>query len=169
MKKTVLIYSSLTGNTKKVGEAIYDVIDGEKSIYPVEEVNSINFDNFDRVILGFWVDKGHADTRIKKLAGKLKDKEIAFFGTLGAEPDSDHGKKVYTRVSELCAKKNTFIGGFLALGKVADKLVERMGKFPLNLIHPLTPERLARIENASTHPNEQDLSDAQNFFKAILN
>ena len=169
MKKTVLIYSSLTGNTKKVGEAIYDVIDGEKSIYSVEEVNSINFDDFDRVILGFWVDKGHADTRIKKLAGKLKDKEIAFFGTLGAEPDSDHGKKVYTRVSELCAKKNTFIGGFLALGKVADKLVERMGKFPLNLIHPLTPERLARIENASTHPNEQDLSDAQNFFKAILN
>lgn len=168
MKKTILIYSSLTGNTKRVGEAIFEIIEGEKDIYSVEEVNSKMIDKYDRVILGFWVDKGTADSRIRKLIGSIKNKELAFFGTLGAEPDSEHGKKAYNKVKLLCTKNNTLIGGFLCLGKVADKLVERMGKFPLNLIHPLTPERMARIENASTHPNEKDFENAKNYFKNIL-
>lgn len=170
MKKTILIYSSLTGNTKKVGEAIFEAIPGENNlILPVEEINSVNFDDFDRIIIGFWVDKGTADSRIRKLIGKLKNKDIAFFGTLGAEPDSEHGKKVYSRVTELCSKNNNLLGGFLSLGKVSDSLVEKMGKFPLNLIHPLTPERLARIEKASTHPDEKDLNDAKEYFSSILN
>ncbi|MGL5428628.1 MAG: flavodoxin family protein, partial [Cetobacterium sp.] len=118
MKKTALIYSSLTGNTKKVGEAIFEVIEGEKTIFSVEEVTPEMIKSYDRVIVGFWVDKGTADSRIRKLLGKTSGKEVAFFGTLGAEPDSDHGKKVYRRVTELCTKNNTLLGGFLSLGKV---------------------------------------------------
>ncbi|SJZ77254.1 Flavodoxin [Cetobacterium ceti] len=169
MKKTALIYSSLTGNTKKIGDAIFEIIPGDKSIYSIEEAKELSFEEYDRIIVGFWVDKGHADSRVKKLINRLKNKEIAFFGTLGAEPDSDHGRKVYTKVSELCSKNNNLIGGFLSLGKVSDKLVEMMKKFPLNLIHPLTPERKARIEKASTHPDENDLNDAKNYFISILN
>lgn len=43
-----------------------------------------------------------------------------------------------------------------------------MGKFPLKLVHPLTPERLARIEAAKSHPNEKDFLEAQEYFKNIL-
>ncbi|MGL5001277.1 MAG: flavodoxin family protein [Cetobacterium sp.] len=168
MKKTALIYSSLTGNTKKVGLAIFDIIEGEKAMFSVEDAKLEIIKEYDRIIFGFWVDKGTADSRIRKLLGKTSGKEVAFFGTLGAEPESDHGKKVYKRVTELCTKNNTLLGGFLSLGKVSEKLVERMGKFPINLIHPLTPERIARIENASTHPDKQDFEKAQNYFKMIL-
>ncbi len=168
MKKTVLIYSSLTGNTKKVGEAIFEILEGEKDIYSVEEFDIKTLDRYDRVILGFWVDKGVADSRIRKLIGNIENKDVAFFGTLGAEPNSDHGKKVYNRVAELCNKKNRLIGGFLSLGKISEKLVEKMGKFPLKLIHPLTPERLARIENASNHPNDEDFDNAKRYFMSIL-
>lgn len=168
MKKTVLIYSSLTGNTKKVGEAIFEILEGEKDIYSVEKFDIKTLDRYDRVILGFWVDKGVADSRIRKLIGNIENKDVAFFGTLGAEPNSDHGKKVYNRVAELCNKKNRLIGGFLSLGKISEKLVEKMGKFPLKLIHPLTPERLARIENASNHPNDEDFDNAKRYFMSIL-
>lgn len=168
MKKTVLIYSSLTGNTKKVGEAIFEILEGEKDIYSVEEFDIKTLDRYDRVILGFWVDKGVADSRIRKLIGNIENKDVAFFGTLGAEPNSDHGKKVYNRVAELCNKKNRLIGGFLSLGKISEKLVEKMGKFPLKLIHPLTSERLARIENASNHPNDEDFDNAKKYFMSIL-
>lgn len=168
MKKTVLIYSSLTGNTKKVGEAIFEILEGEKDIYSVEEFDIKTLDRYDRVILGFWVDKGVADSCIRKLIGNIENKDVAFFGTLGAEPNSDHGKKVYNRVAELCNKKNRLIGGFLSLGKISEKLVEKMGKFPLKLIHPLTPERLARIENASNHPNDEDFDNAKRYFMSIL-
>lgn len=167
MKKKVVIYSSLTGNTRKVGEAIFDILEGEKEIFSVESFDISRIDEFNEFIIGFWVDKGTANSSIRKLISKIKNKKIAFFGTLGAEPESEHGKKVYRRVAELCSKSNYLLGGFLCLGKVSDKLVEKMGKFPLNLIHPLTPERMARIENASTHPDENDLKNAQEYFSKI--
>ena len=167
--KTALIYSSLTGNTKKVGEAIFDVLEREKEIFIAEKFDSSRVAEFDRFVIGFWVDKGTANASVRKVISKIKNKEIAFFGTLGAEPDSEHGKKVYRRVSELCGKSNNFKGGFLCLGKVSEKLVEKMGKFPLNLIHPLTPERLARIENAKSHPDGVDLKNAQEFFQTCFN
>lgn len=162
--KTLVIYSSLTGNTKKVGEAIYESIQGEKRFVSVENVTESMISESMNIILGFWVDKGTADVRIRKLIKKISGKNLYFYGTLGAEPESDHGKKVYEKVSKLCSNKNEFKDGFLCLGKVSDKLVKMMGKFPLKLVHPLTPERLARIENASTHPNQKDLENAKKFF-----
>lgn len=166
--ETIVIYSSLTGNTKKVGEAIFEIIQGEKKLISIEEINSLILNNAKKIIIGFWVDKGTADARVRKLLKSIENKEVYFFGTLGADPDSDHGQKVFSKVSELCSKKNEFKGGFLCLGKVSDKLVNMMSKFPLKLVHPLTPERMARIENASSHPNLNDLKNAQEYFSNIL-
>ncbi len=166
---TLVVYSSLTGNTKMVAGRIYEVIEGEKRIISLNDIKEINVDDFDRFIIGFWVDKGTADKRTREFIKKLSQKEIAFFGTLGADPESEHGGKVIDRVSELCSKNNTLIGKFLCRGKIDPKLVERMGKFPLKLVHPLTPERLQRIEGAKSHPNEEDFKNAENYFKNILN
>lgn len=168
MNKTLVVYSSLTGNTKAVGEKIFEIIEGEKNIISIDNVKTINIDEFNRVIVGFWVDKGSADKKTKGFIKSLSNKEIGYFGTLGADPESKHGNDVRERVSKLCSEKNTLIGGFLCRGKIDPKLVEKMGKFPLNLIHPLTPERLQRIEDAKSHPNEKDFQEAQNYFKNIL-
>ena len=159
MNKTLVVYSSLTGNTKAVGEKIFEIIEGEKNI---------NIDEFNRVIVGFWVDKGSADKKTKGFIKSLSNKEIGYFGTLGADPESKHGNDVRERLTKLCSERNNLIGGFLCRGKIDPKLVEKMGKFPLNLIHPLTPERLQRIEDAKSHPNEKDFQEAQNYFKNIL-
>lgn len=167
MKKIAIIYSSLTGNTKKVAEAIFEVIPENKILLSSEEVNEEIFKDYSDFIVGFWVDKGTANKEIVKIISKIKNKNISFFGTLGADPSSEHGQKVFSRVSSLCQEKNSFLGGFLCLGKVSDELVEKMKKFPLKLVHPLTPERLARIERASTHPDKDDLINAQNYFKNL--
>lgn len=166
---TLVVYSSLTGNTKMVAGRIYEIIEGEKRIISLNDIKEINVDDFDRFVIGFWVDKGTANKKTREFIKKLSQKEIAFFGTLGADPESDHGRKVVERVSELCSKNNTLIGKFLCRGKIDPKLVERMGKFPLKLVHPLTPERLKRIEDAKPHPNEEDFKNAENYFKDILN
>lgn len=167
--KTLVTYSSLTGNTKMVAEKIFEIIDGEKEIISLNQIQNINIENFNRIIVGFWVDKGNADKRTKEFIKKISGKEIAYFGTLGANPMSKHGNDVRERVSNLCSEKNKFLGGFLCRGKIDPKLVEKMGKFPLKLIHPLTPERLQRIEDAKFHPNEKDFLDAQEFFENLLN
>lgn len=165
---TLVVYSSLTGNTKMVCEKVYEIIEGEKSIVSISDIKELNIDSFNRFIIGFWVDKGTADKRTREFIKKLSKKEIAFIGTLGAEPESDHGKKVFERVTELCNKNNNLLGGFLCRGKIDPKLVEKMGKFPLKLVHPLTPERLERIEGAKSHPNEKDFENAQNYFKSLF-
>lgn len=169
MKNTLVAYSSLTGNTKQVAGKIFEIIEGEKELVSLNNIADVDIDKFDRVVVGFWVDKGTADKRTREFIKKLSGKEIAYFGTLGADPESKHGNAVNERVTGLCSEKNTFLGGFLCRGKIDPKLVEKMGKFPLKLIHPLTPERLQRIEDAKPHPNEKDFQEAQEYFKKILN
>ena len=166
--KTLVAYSSLTGNTKMVAESVYEIIEGEKEIISLNEISKVDVDTFDRIIVGYWVDKGSADARAKKFIKSIKNKEIAYIGTLGADPLSDHGNTVRERVNKLCLENNRLLGGFLCRGKIDPKLVEKMGKFPLKLVHPLTPERLKRIEDAKPHPNKEDLENAQKYFLSIL-
>ncbi|WP_227823497.1 flavodoxin family protein [Clostridioides sp. ZZV15-6383] len=47
--KSLILYSSLTGNTKKIASSIYDAIQGEKEIKNISELvdNSINYENYD--------------------------------------------------------------------------------------------------------------------------
>lgn len=57
--KTLVIYSSLTGNTKKVARAVAEVLP-ECTMLPVEEAPS-RVDGYDLVAVGYWVDKGMPD------------------------------------------------------------------------------------------------------------
>lgn len=54
--RTAIVYSSKTGNTKKVAEAIFDSVEGEKGLYDVKE--NPKPDEFDWIVLGFWVNRG---------------------------------------------------------------------------------------------------------------
>lgn len=167
MGKTLVTYSSLTGNTKMVAESIFEVIEGEKDLVSLNDIATVDINNYDTFIVGYWVDKGSADGRAKRFFKQLSGKKVIPFGTLGADPDSDHGRKVHERVAKLC-EGNTVLGSYLCRGKIDPKLVEKMGKFPLKLVHPLTPERLKRIEDAKPHPTKEDLVEAQEYFKKIL-
>lgn len=168
MKKTAIIYSSLTGNTKKVAVAISQVTGDNNNLFTTKEFETIDLALYDNIILGFWVDKGNMNSEVRKILKKIKEKKVGFIGTLGAEPDSEHGKKVYEKAKALCSKNNDFIGGYLCLGEVAPKLIEMMKKFPLNLIHPYNEKRRLRIEKANGHPNSQDLEDIKIYFEDIL-
>lgn len=43
--KSMVVYSSKTGNTKKLANGIYGALSGEKEIYPVDEAPStLDFD-----------------------------------------------------------------------------------------------------------------------------
>lgn len=59
--KFLVVYSSLTGNTKMVGEAIAEVLAPECDIFPVED--NPDYSDYDLVVVGYWVDKGTADKK----------------------------------------------------------------------------------------------------------
>lgn len=166
--KTLVVYSSLTGNTKMVAEAIAEAMPN-CDIFSVQEAPA-TVEGYDLVAVGYWVDKGMPDARCKAWLEGLKDARIAFFGTLGAYPDSDHARECKEKAAALVlepARGNSVLGSWLCMGKIDPKVLEIMAKMAQN-VHPMTPERKARIEEASKHPNAEDCKAAQEFIRGVL-
>ena len=87
--KALVVYSSRTGNTRKIAEAIAAVRPGCE-IHPVESAPAP--EGYDLVAVGYWVDKGMPDAQAKAYLETVRDANVALFGTLGAWPDSDHAR-----------------------------------------------------------------------------
>ena len=151
--KALVVYSSRTGNTRKIAEAIAAVLPGCE-IHPVESAPAP--EGYDLVAVGYWVDKGMPDAQAKAYLETVRDANVALFGTLGAWPDSDHARDCIAQV----------LGTYLCQGKVDPKIVAMMQKMASD-VHPMTPERKARLEEAAKHPDEADCLRAQEAFKGF--
>ena len=167
--KTLIIYSSQTGNTKMVCEKAFEYINGEKVIIPIKEKDSVNLDEFDNIIVGTWIDKANANAEARKFINTLSNKKIFFIGTLAASLTSEHAKKCFNNLTKLFSKKNNFIDGVLTRGKVSKDLQEKFTKFPLNIIHKFVPNMKEIILEADSHPNETDFLLIKNFIDKNFN
>ena len=58
--KSIVIYSSRTGNTKMVAEAIASALPEGTPCVTVKEVPA-DLASYDVVFMGFWADQGNAD------------------------------------------------------------------------------------------------------------
>lgn len=165
--KTLVTYSSLTNNTKKVAEAIYDAVDTKKDICSISEVPDLS--DYDIVAIGYWVDKGNCDNNVKKLLETLHGKKVLLFGTLGASDIGEYYKDVKKRVEEQLAGVNQLLGHFLCQGKIDERLTEHYKKQLKD--DPDNPHIKAQLENhkqASSHPDAQDLQNAKDFVKRYI-
>ena len=70
---------------------------------------------------------------------------------------------------KLCLENNNFKDGLLIWGRISQEMQDMMKKIPAGHPHAVTPERLARWEAASTHPDENDFKKAEEFFINLLN
>ena len=166
--KALVVYSSLTGNTKKIGEAVFAGITCDKDIFAVENAPK-DFAEYDIIFAGYWVDKGLPDAKAKAFMEGISGKKVATFATLGAYPDSDHAKECVKGGAKILEDNgNTFVDGFICQGKVDPALVERMSKmFPADHPHGMNPERIARLKEAAKHPNAEDEANAKAFAAAV--
>ncbi|MFR8277083.1 MAG: flavodoxin family protein [Desulfovibrio fairfieldensis] len=144
--KSCIIYSSVTGNTRKVAEALAAA--SGAPCFPVREAPDP--DDYDLLALGFWVRLGQADARTQGYMRRVLGKKVFFFGTLGAWPDSPHARRCAEGARALLEEGgNTVLDGFLCQGRVDPKILEisrQKGR------HPMTPERRARLEEAAAIP-----------------
>lgn len=163
--KTLIVYSSLTGNTKMVAEAIHEAFGDEADIFPVEQAPTA--DGYDLVAVGFWVDRGTADQKAQAYLSGLKNKKVALFATLGAYPDSEHARSSLKNAAVLLDESNCLVGDFICQGKVDPKLIEGFKKLPEGHPHGMNPERIARLHEAAKHPDQTDLSNARAVFTSI--
>ena len=161
--KSLVVYSSRTGNTRKIAEAVAEALPG-CHLHPVEEAPQP--EGYDLVAVGYWVDKGMPDDAAKKYMERIKNSTVALFGTLGAWPDSEHAAQCKVQGEALLtepAQGNTVLGTFLCQGRVDPAVVSMMQKMANNA-HPMTEERRARLEEAAKHPDAEDCRKARETF-----
>ena len=166
--KTLVVYSSRTGNTKKVAQAMAEVMPGCE-LLPVEEAPS-SVDQYDVTAVGYWVDRGMPDAATCAWLEGVRNARLAFFGTLGAWPDSDHARECMARGEALAlepARGNVVLGSWLCQGRVDPKVLEIMARMAGD-VHPMTEERKARIAEAARHPDDEDCRRAQAFICRFL-
>jgi len=167
--KTLIVYSTISGNTKAVCERIYNALNVEKEIINVKDSKNMKPSDYENIIIGFWCDKGTMDKDSIDFLKTLNNKNLYFLGTLGARPDSEHWNDVFENAKKLCSENNIFKDGLLIWGRISKEMMDIMKKFPAGHPHAVTPERLARWEAASTHPDENDFKKAEEFFSDLLN
>lgn len=163
--KTLVVYSSLTGNTKQVAEAIHEVFGQKADLFPVEQAPVA--EGYDLVVIGFWVDRGVADKKAQAYITGVHNKKVALFATLGANPESEHARKSMDNTAGLLADDNQLVGSFICQGKVDPNLIEQFEKLPAGHPHGMNAERRARHDEADKHPNSVDLGNAKIAFKKI--
>lgn len=164
--KSLILYSSETGNTKNLAESIRGYLPGENDFISVDE--EYNFEKYDYIAICYWVNRGTFDNKTLEAVEHLKEKKVIALGTLGAYPDSAHADKCRVNAKEILEKDNDFLGVFLCQGKISGKLIEKFKDLPADHPHAITEEKLKRYEIASKHPNEEDYENARAFLAQSL-
>lgn len=165
MKKWLMAYSSNTGNTKRVAEAMFAALPEGSLLKSVKEAPSA--DDFDVVAVGYWVTRGGPDPLTQAFLPTIRNKEVVLFQTLGAEPDSEHATTSLARAAYLVGEECTILGTFSCRGKINPALLARRKDLPKDNPHHPSEANIARWSAAAAHPDETDLENAKAFVGAM--
>ena len=163
-----IIYSSRTGNTRAVAEHlalrfglpavnVRDELAARKA--EAESGQPLYGDaagaDADILLLGMWAWRGGPNLTMRTFMRGLRGRRVFLFGTMAAWPDSPHAQDCLNCARSLLDEGgNTLVGHFFCQGRLDPKL---NGKGH----HPLTPERVKRLEEAARHPDMADLLKAE--------
>jgi len=156
--KSLIVYSSQSGNTKKLAEALFEALTGEKEIYPIDEAPEP--DGYDFIALGFWLMAGKPDPKSAKYLEKIGTAKLFLFATHGAGKGSDHAKNAMAQAKNL-APGATIVGLYECQGEVNPKILEKVKAKP----EPLP--WIGDADDAVGHPDESDINELKNIVSAL--
>jgi len=160
MPKVLVTYFSQTGNTEKIAEAIFEALEAEKTIQPIDEIQQL--EEYDLIFIGFPVHSHSVPFKIQDFIKNIPENtKIAFFSTHGSLTGSRLSREALEH-AVILASKAKVLGTFSCRGKVSLKALEVFKK---------SPEHEAWADmavSASTHPDRRDLEEAKTFAKWII-
>ena len=138
--KVSILYSSKTGNTRKLAYSIANELsDFEITITDIKTMESLP--QADAYLIGYWVDKAQPNEEAKHCIEQITGKPVGLFGTLGAYAYSSHGSQSMQNANAMLGEGCTLIGSFLCQGPVDPKLLERFKSLQPDNPHALTTEK----------------------------
>lgn len=161
--KGIIIYSSKTGNTKRMAEKIYEALK-DKYQMEIEDIkDSPDAKDYDFVLLGGWIDRGTLEAKSLKYINQIKNKNIGLFATLGAMPDSEHGKKVLKNLKDLLKDRES-LGQYICPGQVDPKMIEKLKGIKGVIVPKKIKEKMITTSLKSREATEEELLKAANYF-----
>lgn len=154
--KVTFIYSSRSGNTKKLAEGLYNLCNIDKEIYNIDEYKENESDIY---VVCCWIDKANPDNKSMDIVELLNNKKIYILATLGASPKSQHGQDCINNIKNIYIKGN-IIGIDLVQGAISDEMIQMFKKLPVNHSHSLNEEKLKKYEALKGRPNQNDIEEA---------
>ena len=164
MEKYAILFSSRTGNTRILADAIRAALPEEDCEFFGEAGAEIP--EAKTVYLGFWTDKGNAYEAALNGLKKLRNKNVFLFGTAGFGGSEEYYQKVLHNVRENIDPSNQIVGEYMCQGKMPMAMRERYVKMKEDPNHkPNLDMLIENFDRALSHPDKADLEKLQ---KSVL-
>ncbi len=133
--KALIVYSSNTGNTKKLAEGIFENVKNSGEWFLEDVKNNPNIEEYDVILLGGWAESGSLDKNSLEFYKKIdkKSKKIGLFITMGSRTSTEHGKLCENNLNKLLEDSNS-LGIRLLQGKISEGLMAQLDKMPKSAI-----------------------------------
>lgn len=148
-----IVYSSKTGNTRLLAEALRETLPREDCLYfgpPCDQALEASV-----LYVGFWTDKGTCDQDAGDFLKKLvPGQQVFLFGTAGFGGGEAYFSKILTNVRENIGEGVTLTGTYMCQGKMPQAVRRRYEAMEES------PRRQAMLDNfdrALHHPDQGDL------------
>lgn len=154
--KYSITYSSRTGNTERLAEALREMFSEETRIYfgPLDDAASYA----DMIFVGFWTDKGSCDEEVKLFLKKLKGKTVFLFGTAGFGGSEEYFSKIMNSVRSNLDGANCIAGSFMCQGRMPEPVLRHYEKMLSEASDPARIQHMIdNFHKASAHPDPGDL------------
>lgn len=160
MSNSLVAYYSLTGNTKKIAEAIFEALPPPKAIHPLADVH--NLEEYDLVFAGFPVQSHSVPHKVEQFLKTIpKGKKLALFSTHGSLTGSRLSREAIEH-AVVVSSQAKLISTFSCRGKVSPQALEVLSRSPE---HEAWTDMAA---SAGPHPNKHDLAEARAFARWVI-
>ena len=160
--KVLIAYHSVSGNTRKVAEAIYKEIRADKELKPLSDVKDIK--GYDLSFIGFPI-QGYGPSKEAKafLEKKAAGKDVALFVTHSA-PEDEPLVQSWLAACKIAASSANIVGVFDCQGELAQNVAELM----LGSKDPQLIAWAERRQETLGQPDRGRLKKASKFAKEIM-
>lgn len=162
-----IVYSSKTGNTRQLAEAIERQLPAGNLLYcGAPDTAALQADV---LFVGFWTDKGSCDAKVAELLKQTGGKTVYLFGTAGFGQSQQYFDQILTRVRENLPAGAVYGGGYMCQGRMPQAVRSRyeamQAKEPENARYKMLIEN---FDAALAHPDTNDLEAAAAWAKSCL-
>ncbi len=157
--KSMVVYSSQTGNTRKLAETLVQELPAGAELYAIDEAPDPA--GYDLVALAFWFQGGAPDPKSAAYLPKITGGRLMLAATHGAPADSEHAAQGLAKAVEL-AGGAAVVGAFSCPGEVNPKLLAKVAA------RPDPPTWIGDAPKAQGHPDEEDLAKLRAWARETL-